>query len=480
MRFVLRSLVLWLSVVFSAQGELRLPAVFSDGAVLQRGDDVRIWGWAAPGADVGLRVSWGEKEDTAQADPFGAFSFHFASPDNPGPHEIELASGDVTHTLVDLWFGEVWLCAGQSNMEMEVSAVVPPGSTRLQEAELPRLRVFDVEKAFALHPEEQCEGKWQACTPSTALRFSAVATFFGQSLLDELDVPIGLVTATWGGTIGEAWASAKALRDFPECRQDLERLALLRGVPLSRKPLWLHPNRPGVIYNAMIAPLASGSQRALSLRGVLWYQGESNRGRARRYGVLLPALIADWRRSFDAPELPFYFVQIAPFAYLRDVGEAARLRDEQRRTLRIPNTGMAVTMDIGDPGNLHPTRKIAVGQRLARWALARTYGREDVAYSGPLFKGWVREEETLRLFFEHGGGLNTEGKTLEHFTLAGRDGIRHPAQARVDGESVVVWRDGLEEPLEVWFGGGAADETSLFNAAGLPAASFIGDGRDRL
>ena len=428
---------------------------------------------------MSVRPSWTEEELTTEADALGVFRIPLPSASLAGPHELEVRAGEAARTLGDLHFGEVWLCAGQSNMEMTLSGVVPPGK-QMAEADLPGVRLFDVENAFASAPEDECRGRWRVCTPRSAPEFSAVALFFGRRLAQELDCPIGLVTADWGGTIGEAWASAEALRSFEECAEWLERLEELRGSPVENPPTWLHPNRPGVLYNGMIAPLAPDPERALSLRGVIWYHGEANRGRAKRYGELSVALISDWRRAFGIPEMPFYFVQIAPFAYPRDGGEAARLRDEQRRTLAVPGTGMAVTMDVGDPARLHPTRKLEVGERLAGWALARTYGQRDRAFSGPLFRGWVREGRSMRLSFEHAEGLRTGGEELEHFTLAGPDGVLHPARARIEGETILVWSEEVEDPCEVRFGGGASDLTDLVNAAGLPAASFIGDARDRL
>lgn len=234
-----------------------------------------------------------------------------------------------------------------------------------------------------------------------------------------------------------------------------------------------HPNQPSVLYNGMIAPVAG-----YGMRGVLWYQGESNRGRAAQYRRLFPALIADWRRCWGGGEFPWYYVQIAPFRYGGDRGEAAELREAQRLTLSVPNTGMAVTMDIGDPNDIHPANKQDVGRRLARWALARTYGVANLAYSGPLFREARAESGQLRLFFEHADGLHARGQALAHFEVAGADGVFHPATAAIDGATMLVGSPQVRQPRAVRYGWAADAAGNLWNAAGLPASSFQGQVQD--
>ena len=240
------------------------------------------------------------------------------------------------------------------------------------------------------------------------------------------------------------------------------------GRPPSRA--WLHQNRATALFNGMLSPLIP-----LSVCGVIWYQGESNRPRWEQYRRLFPAMIVDWRQQFQNADMPFYFVQIAPFNYGGDTGEAALLRDAQRRTLALPNTGMAVTMDIGDPRNIHPANKQDVGRRLALWALAKDYGKAELEYSGPLAASVKRSGASVRVRFTHADGLTTRGAPLELFTLAGSDGRYHPAMAKIDGDTIVVQSNAVSEPKSVRFGGGAGDETSLWNAAGLPASSFVLD-----
>jgi sialate O-acetylesterase len=229
------------------------------------------------------------------------------------------------------------------------------------------------------------------------------------------------------------------------------------------------PGTPSVLWNGMIAPLVPSA-----IRGVIWYQGESNRERAEQYRRLFPALIQDWRAAFGRGDFPFYFVQLAPFGYPGDTGEAARVRDAQRLALALPNTGMAVTMDIGDPADIHPLKKREVGERLALWALAKTYGRAGEC-SGPLHRSSRIEKNFVRVQFDHAAGLTSHGEPVRCVVIAGVDRVFHPVEARIRGEGLAVSSPNVPAPLAVRFGWGAADRTNLWNAAGLPAASFRTD-----
>lgn len=458
--------------------DVRLPAVFGDHMVLQAERTTPLWGWAEPGESVSVRASWSEEAVTASAGADGRFTCTLTTPVAGGPHTITL-NGANELVLEDVLVGEVWLCSGQSNMEMSVSGA-PPGSfgvfdeeLEVLEADWPDIRLFLVRNAIAPAPLADCVGEWKRCSPETVGTFSAAGYFFGRELHRELGVPVGLIAADWGGTAAEAWTSREGLAPFEEFRTELARVGALAesSTPLEREQGKaqsdaFHANTPTALYNGMIAPLVP-----FGLRGAIWYQGESNCRRALQYRTLFPALIADWRAKWASGEFPFYFVQIAPFAYGGDTGQAAELRDAQRRTLSVPNTGMAVTLDIGDPLDIHPKNKQDVGRRLALWALARTYGR-DIPYSGPLYAGLQPEGTHLRLTFDHAKGLKTSGGPPSHFEIAGPDGQFVPAEARIEGESIVVWNATIEQPSAARYAWGAADEPNLFNAADLPASSF--------
>lgn len=636
-------------------GGAPVPArLFSDHMVLQRETRAPIWGRAEAGERLELRVSWApERRIPAVADAQGRWRAELETPAAGGPFEIQVRGATGTCVLTEVLVGEVWLASGQSNMEWPLDpghgGGVEGWEEVVQGARDPELRVFGVANTLALEPATDVTGEWLPCTPESAPGFSAVAYFFARELRRELGVPVGVISAEWGGTPAEAWTSAAGLADFPEFAPELARAAealrdpgasearrraegeayWLRSRELDRTHglvapeleawddsdwstvelpttfeahgleafdglVWYRralelpagwagqelvielgpiddrdtvfwngariggqeddtawqlprhylvpgeavragrnvlvvrvldtgglggfsgraedlrltrprqpgakaevlslagpwrwrtgatlaelgwppsreafgPGSPSVLWNGMVAPLVPAA-----LRGVIWYQGEANRDRAAQYRRLFPALIRDWRRAFGQPELPFEFVQLAPFGYPGDRGQAAFLRDAQRTTLALPHTGMAVTMDIGDPGDIHPRKKREVGERLARLALAQAYGRELEAF-GPLYRSLTVEGDTLRLAFAHAVGLTTRGEPVRHVTVAGADRVFHPAEARIEGEALVVRSPAVPAPLAVRFGWGAADGTNLWNAAGLPAASFRSD-----
>ena len=466
------TLALGLLLLASPAGaDVRLPALFGDGMVLQRDTQVAVWGWADPGEEVRVVASWSDALRSAVAGPDGRWELRLPTGEAGGPHTLAfLATNRIE--LEDVLFGEVWVCSGQSNMEWSIDRCAPLYTEAKAKMDHPRLRLFDVERAFSTTPREDCEGSWSACTPESVAGFSAVAYFYGLELMNELDVPVGLIGSNWGGTRCEAWTSAESIRRRGDFDDQLALAAREAALPAdSQEKRSFHHNHSTALFNGMIAPLLP-----YGIRGAIWYQGESNRGRAAQYHSLFPDMIADWRRHWGRGDFPFYFVQIAPFGYGGDKAhQPALLREAQRLALRVPNTGMAVTMDIGDPADIHPRNKHDVGKRLALWALHGTYGRDVGSWSGPLFRSASREGDALRVRFDHAeGGLVCEGAPT-HFEIAGADGTWMPAEARIDGETLLVRADGCPEPVSVRYGWGNADMPGLENAAGLPASSFCSD-----
>jgi len=304
-------------------------------------------------------------------------------------------------------------------------------------------------------------GDWAVCSPDTVLNFSAVGYFFGRELHNELNVPIGLINTSWGGTVCEAWTSEEALKEGG-----------FDTILKRSKGAKQGPNNASVLYNAMLAPLIP-----YGIRGAIWYQGESNRGRAYQYRELFPTMIRDWRERWGSGNFPFLFVQLAPFNYGNpDDPACAELREAQTMTLSLPNTGMAVTTDIGNVKDIHPKNKQEVGRRLALWALANSYDK-DLVYSGPLYKSMKVEGGKARITFDHtGGGLKSlDGKPLTEFAIAGEDKQFVPAQAKIEGDSVVVFSDEVDKPVAVRFGWRNAAEPNLANEEGLPASPFRTD-----
>jgi len=452
--------------------ELSLASLFTDSMVLQRESTVPVWGRAAPGAEVRVRASWNEAASVTHADAAGRWSVPLATPRAGGPHELVVVA-EREIRLRDVQVGEVWLCSGQSNMEWKVRpgelGGVLDAAQEIAAGEHPRIRHFDVPNRASLQPEERCLGAWQVCTPATVGEFSAVAYFFARELVRELDVPVGVINASWSGTRIEAWLDEATARTFPELGSELAALDGLRAAESSGS---VDPHVASVLHNGLLAPL-----EPFAVRGFLWYQGESNRANHALYHRMQPAFVEHLRQRFDGPSVqPFYFVQLAPFGYEDDEGETGALRDAQRRCLAQPDTGMAVTMDIGDPSDIHPANKQEVGRRLALWALAKTYGRDAVVHSGPLYREHRVEGARVRVHFDAlGSGLIEGGDHITGFEVAGEDRRFRRASAHIDGDSVLVWSGEVPRPVAVRYGFAATSQPILFNKSWLPAAAFRTD-----
>jgi sialate O-acetylesterase len=448
----------------AAQAAVKLPAVIGDNMVLQRGQPVPIWGWADKGEEVTVTI--GDQKHVAKAGEDGRWKVTLDKLAVGQPLEMSVkGSSGNTITVKNIAVGEVWVCSGQSNMEMGVAGC-KNASKEIAAANFPHIRLFTVEKAKAAQPATDVKGNWTPCSPQNVGGFSAAAYFFGRQLNKDLKVPIGLIHTSWGGTPAEFWTSRKALEANPALK------------PLAQ-------GEASCLYNAMIAPLIP-----YAIRGAIWYQGEANVGAAYKYRTLFPAMIAGWRADWGQGDFPFGFVQIAPFGYGvwgMDPRCCAELWEAQRMTLdAVPNTGMAVTVDIADVegihsknGNfegIHPKNKQDVGRRLALWALAKVYGR-DIVYSGPIYKSMAVEGDKIRLQFNHrGGGLTTrDGKPLTDFTIAGADQKFVPAVATIDGDSIVVHSDKVAEPVAVRYAWREDATPNLSNKEGLPASPFRTD-----
>lgn len=626
--------------VLPAVANIRLPAIISSGMVLQQKSEDPFWGWASPHEEVVIKASWMDGHSMkTRADSNGKWMVKIKTPAAGGPYTITI-KGDSTIVLTDVLIGEVWLCSGQSNMEMPVSgwpgASLKNSASEIKDAQYPNIRLFTVKRDAAIIPHQDCSGSWSPCTPTTVAGFSATAYFFGRQLYRHLKVPIGLIHSSWGGTVAEAWTSAKALRklgDFDsalnhinavrgqvaklqeEDKQNLQKwnMALsqvnseyekpgfnasgwkvmklpttwesagypnldgivwfrkvivlpaswsgknleldlgpiddeditwfngervggiekmgywaanrtytvpgrlvkpgknviavrvtdmsgsggiygkpemlkiqpvkgFQGQPIGLAGDWKYhvavikqpshvpddPNTPSVLFNGMIKPLIP-----FEIKGAIWYQGEANVGRAAQYDTLFQAMIEDWRSRWKEGAFPFYFVQIAPFPYGGNGMQSAALRDAQRRCLKLPNTGMAVTLDIGDTTNIHPANKQEVGRRLSLWALANTYGGNGIVFSGPLYKAIEIRNDSAVISFSHtDGGLVAKGGELTFFEVAGKDGRFMKAKAVIRGNTVVVWSKNVPSPVAVRYAWTDKAVPHLFNEAALPASTF--------
>jgi sialate O-acetylesterase len=508
-RFNFCTLIFNLAVVLLLVGagtvfaDIKLPAIIGDNMVLQQGEKVAIWGWADPGEEVMVGVSWHSMKWAVTANKDGKWSFKMTSPKVGGPYEMTL-TGKNSITIKNILVGEVWVASGQSNMQWTVSNSAN-AEQEIAEANYPKIRLFYVTRKVADEPQSDCEGSWVECSPETVPDFSAVAYFFGRELYKQLDVPVGLIHTSWGGTPAEAWTRREVLKAMPECAPILKRYAdavanypnakeeyeqklaewkeaaakaKADGINPPRRPGEPfgpgHPHSPAGLYNAMIAPLIP-----YGIAGAIWYQGESNAGRAYQYRTLFPAMIKNWRKDWGLGQFPFLFVQLANFMKTKpEPGDSAwaELREAQSMTLALPNTGMAVIIDIGEADNIHPKNKQDVGKRLALWALANTYDKKLV-YSGPIYKSMKVDGNSIVLSFDHvGGGLIAKGgDELKGFAIAGADKKFVWADAKIEGDTVVVSSNEVSEPVTVRYAWADNPVCNLYNIEELPASPFRTD-----
>jgi sialate O-acetylesterase len=460
--FVFSLLFLWLALFTTpAAAVLKLPSLFSNHVILQRDREVPVWGWADPDAQVHVVIDGKTVETKAGQD--GKWQVQIAPHEAGGPYTLVVEAGSDRAQVDDVYFGEVWVASGQSNMQWSVSQSAN-AEEEISAAQFPEIRMFSVPREPAAKPQNDTTGKWEVAAPESIAEFSAVGYYFARKLHQELGVPVGILHTSWGGTMAEAWTSREALEGKDEFAPILDRVEEQDA----------HQNRAAYLYNGMVAPLIP-----YAVRGAIWYQGESNVGRAEQYASLFPTLIADWRSRWGQGDFPFYFVQLAPFRYGNTDPELlAELWDAQLKTLRsVPNTGMVVTTDIATTNDIHPPNKQDVGQRLALWALANVYGKEEVVYSGPIYKSHDVEGNQVRIDFEHAGeGLMARAYgELSQFTIAGEDKKFVPAQAEIRGSSVVVSSEQVQNPVAVRFAWHDTAEPNLVNASGLPASPFRTD-----
>jgi len=483
----LSTAILCAASVFSISptfADVAVSKVFGDHMVLQQDSPIRIWGTGDPGENVTVSLAGKSAKTTAKKD--GTWRVDFPALSADGKAHTMTVSGKNTVELKDILLGEVWICSGQSNMEWGVNGALNP-KEEIAAANHPRIRLFNVPGHVAKpEPDGVPRGQWQICSPKTVPGFSAVGYYFGRALQKELKVPIGLVGTNWGGTRIEPWTPPVGFKAVPNLKDYVENL---EAISKARKAGDKAPKPKGgavKIYNGMVHALTP-----LSARGVIWYQGESNAGDGLRYDHLKEGLVKGWRSVFENKDLSFYWVQLANFRNPEDKPEGGGwgpVREGQRRALRLPNTGMVVTTDIGNAKDIHPKNKQDVGKRLSLWALAKDYNR-DLVYSGPLYKSMKKEGSTIRISFDHiGSGLmtgekiglepvkETKGAELARFSIQDKAGKWHWARAKIDGKTVVVWNEAVKSPQHVRFGYESNPVgINLYNKEGLPASPFTTD-----
>jgi len=465
-------------------GGLQLGSGLQDSMVVQQNRPLTIWGKAPAVKEVSIRADWMQTPVTVKADTDGNFlgivSVPAVQPGDYNPHSIEVTDGVSTVTLHNVLIGELWLCSGQSNMQFSMKEVID--STReVAAANFANLRLLNVGLNFSATPVESFTGKWVACRPATARDFSAVGYYFGRELQQSLNVPVGIIFSGIGASAAQAYVPQRVLA----ADTMLNRVYLqpyLSG-PRSKEVIdarftFEKVTRPFLLYNALIYPL-----RHFAIRGVCWYQGESNRKERESYTRLTQTMIQSWRHTFEQCDLPFYYVQVAPYFLDKEeptLADYAFFREAQEKVSALNNTAMVTTVDVGEAKNLHPHNKKPIGIRLAKTALNRAYGQLNIVWRGPQFQHMEVSGKKAIIYFEPGttaGGLHTDdGSAPRFFIIAGADQQFYPASATIDGDRIIVWSDKVKKPVAVRYAFTNYAVTTLHNGEGWPVIPFRTDG----
>ena len=477
--------------------DVKLPAVFSNGMVLQQQSSVPIWGWGAPGEKISISCSWSKQKIKVKADDLGKWKTLIVTSKAGGPHIISVVGKNKSISIKDVLIGEVWLCSGQSNMVFNFGN----SSTYLQDLNTmnyPNIRYMEVNRQVSAIPQDDAPGSiWEAINPENSKKYSAAALYFAIKLQKEMNIPVGIIEAAWGGTSIDNWMPADVLKYNMYLSGSLERweewknefkgdsisyyaaLAAFEKKEITIKPkmptsvyINQRPHRmPSGLYNGLIAPIVQ-----FKIKGVLWYQGETNRSWSSEYAIYFDKMITSWRDTWQY-DFPFYFVQIAPFkGNAQGVSEIMEAQFEVMKTAK--NVGMVVTMYVGNMYDIHPKDKKPVGERLANWALSKTYGFKNINHSGPLYKRFTSENNEIKLHFDYSlSGLEAQGKLdgfeVVEFNANGTEKAPRSLEVKIDGTELLVSTDKLEFPFIIRYGWGLnMANANLFNKEGLPASPF--------
>jgi len=447
---------LFLFMVNISIANVVMPSIFGDHMVLQQNDDVKIWGWANPNEEVVIQPSWSNDEYKVKTSNQAYWEVKLNTPKAGGPYSIKII-GSNEIILKDILIGEVWLCSGQSNMEMSASWGINDSELEIEKANNLNIRFFNVSKASSQTPQNNLNGNWEVCSSETMKNSSALSYFFAERIQEEIvDVPIGLINSAWGGTPAEIW--------MPE--DVIKRDSILSQAANKLTPVAWGPTEPARAFNAMIHPLIG-----FDIAGVLWYQGESNVG-SNVYDKTLATLIQSWRNLWKK-ELPFYYVQISPYSYGENHFGGVEIRNAQRSVLNeISKLGMVVTSDISTTDDIHPKDKKSVGIRLANLALVNHYKKYEAIVNGPLYKNYTINKGEVTIEFDYADGLYFKDKAKYLFEISGEDGVFYPAKSTIKGQKLLVKSNQIKKPINVRFAWSNTAQSNLFNKANLPASSF--------
>ena len=459
------SLAFIFSVLISTlavDAKVTVPAILGSNMVLQQKSQVALWGSAKLSAKVSITTSWNNKTYSATADDNGKWLIKIATGVAGGPYDITISDGEKL-VLNNILLGEVWVCSGQSNMGMALrgnSSPVLNSNEIILTADNPSLRLFKVATATSLNPLADTKGQWDESNSATAREFSALAFQYGQILQKKLNVPIGLIQSEVGGTMIESWMSAESLKAFPEVK-----------IPVSLDTIKAPHKEPTTLFNGKIAPILN-----YGIKGFIWIQGESNRHEPELYSRLFPAMVADWRKLWNQGDLPFYYVQIAPFGSTDKTRSGVLIREAQLKAADIiPNSGMASAIDVGMENDIHFFDKTKPAQRLAYIALSKTYGIKGIAHSGPVYRSMKIDGNKAILTFDFAGYLTSYRKPLALFEIAGEDKKFYPAKATISGAQLTVQSDAVTKPVAVRYAWSEWVIGELYNNDNLPASSFRTD-----
>ena len=445
----------------AVSAQLRLPALIASGMVLQQQDSVNLWGWAGPGEKVFVSTGWNNHRDSVTANNGAKWMLKIKTPSAGGPFTINITSRNKTIDLQNVMIGEVWVCSGQSNMEWSYYNGEQDTRAALASCASNNIHFFQVPKTTAATVQEDTKAEWTVCDSNTLKSFSAVGYFFGKKLQQQLNVPIGLINASWGGTPAEVWTPEATVTKDTQLKTASDKL----------KPAAWWPNEPGLAYNAMVAPLTS-----FNIAGAIWYQGESNTNTNDTYSQLLTAMIHSWRNAWKK-DFPFYYVQIAPYKYgNNNIG--ALLQEAQTKTMACPNVGMVLVTDLIDSvSNIHPSHKLEVGNRLANWALSETYHRMGISYKSPQFKAAeLLKNGSLSLSFNDApNGVLVKDKEVKGFFVSGDTENWLPADCKIEKGKLTIWNKALKKPFYIRYGFSNTQTGNLFSAEGLPVTAFRTD-----
>lgn len=453
--------------LFSLQAEIKMPAIFGDNMMLQQKSDAAIWGWAKPNASVKVTTSWNGRSYSAKSNGQGYWKLNVRTPEaSYKTYSVTISDGKAV-TLKNVMIGEVWVCSGQSNMEMTMRGwggdqPIEGGPEAILNSRNSGIRCFTVKRTSKASLQDDCVGAWEEAGPETTPGFTATGYYFARLLNRTLDVPVGLIHTSWGGSRIEAWLTPKAFEGIPNIQ-----------IPATDADIKSQNGSPTVLYNGMIHPIVG-----YGIRGAIWYQGESNRGEPKEYVTLFDRMVREWRTIWGVGEFPFYYCQIAPYNYGGGLNSGF-IREAQAKGMETtPNTGMAVLMDSESPGCIHPAKKHFAGERMALWALAKTYGMEKIHYRSPEVKSVDFEGRLAIVSFDYTGapGLTSKGKPVTKFQIAGEDKRFHRATAALAGDKVYVFSPSVPKPVAVRYCFDDTSATEIFTIEGdLPLSSFRTD-----